>query len=71
MPLTMLDVGREAVISDCRAKDTTKKFLEDLGIVPGTPISIVSEMGGNLIVSVRGTRLALNRGVAQQLIVKR
>ncbi len=70
MPLTMLMPGVEAVINICKAKETTKKFLEGLGIIPGAPISVISEMGGDLIVSVKGARLALNKGVAQQLIVR-
>lgn len=70
MPLTMLPIGKEAVVNECRAKEDTKKFLENLGIIPGVTISVVSEMKGNLIVNVRGSRLALNRGVAQQLIVQ-
>lgn len=70
MPLTMLPIGKEAVVNECRAKEETKKFLAGLGIVPGVSISVVSEMKGNLIVSVKGSRLALNKGVAQQLMVK-
>ncbi len=70
MPLTMLAPGKEAVINICKAKDATKKFLEGLGIIPGVTISVVSEMSGNLIVSVKGARLALNKGVAQQLYVQ-
>jgi ferrous iron transport protein A len=70
MPLTMLSVGKEAVINGCRAKDTTRKYLEGLGVVPGVSISIISEMGGNLIVSVKGSRLALSKGVANQLSVQ-
>ncbi len=66
----MLTPGKEAIINGCRAREATKKFLESLGIVPGTSISVVSEMGGSLIVSVKGSRLALNRGVAQQLLVQ-
>ena len=70
MPLTMLPLGKEAIINECRSKGTTKKFLEGLGIIPGAIISVISEMNGNLIVSVKGSRLALNRGVAQQLLVQ-
>lgn len=70
MPLTMLTPGREAKINACRAKEATKKFLEGLGIVPGASISVISEIDGNLIVSVKGSRLALNKGVAQQLMVQ-
>lgn len=70
MPLTMLPIGKEAVINACNTKEATRKFLESLGIIPGAKISIVSEMGGNLIVNIKGARVALNRGMAQQLIVK-
>lgn len=70
MPLTMLSPGKEAVVGVCRAKDTTRKFLEGLGIIPGVTISVISEFSGNLIVSIKGSRLALNRGVAQQVQVQ-
>lgn len=70
MPLTMLAPGKEAIINICKSRDATKKFLEGLGIIPGASISIISEMNGNLIVSVRGSRLALNKGLAQQLFVQ-
>lgn len=70
MPLTMLTPGVEAIINVCKAKEKTKKFLEGLGIVPGASISVISEMGGDLIVNVKGSRLALNKGIAQQLLVK-
>lgn len=69
MPLTMLSIGKEAIINGYRAKETTKKYLEGLGIVQGAAISIISKMNGNLIVSVKGSRLALNKGIAQQLMV--
>lgn len=69
MPLTMLPIGKEAIINVCKAKEVTKKFLEGLGVIPGVSISVVSEIGGNLIVCVKGSRLALNKGVAQQLLV--
>lgn len=70
MPLTMLSPGKEAKVNVCRSKDTTKKFLEGLGIIPGVTISVISEFSGNLIVSIKGSRLALNRGVAQQVMVQ-
>lgn len=70
MPLTMLPPGKEAIIRECRASEATRKFLEGLGIVPGTPISVVTEMDGNLIVNVKGSRLALSKGVAGQLFIR-
>lgn len=70
MVLTMLTPGKEAVVNICRNKDSTRKFLEGLGIIPGVPIMVISEMCGNLIVCVKGVRLALNKGVAQQILVQ-
>jgi ferrous iron transport protein A len=66
----MLTPGKEAIVNICRAKESTKKFLEGLGIIPGAPISVISEVNGNLIVCVKGARLALNKGIAQQLLVQ-
>jgi len=66
----MLPVGKIARINACRARESTRKFLEGLGIVPGVPISIVSEMNGSLIVNIKGSRVAINRGIAQQLMVE-
>jgi len=41
LPLTMLPVGKEALVNACRAKNATKKFLEGLGIISGASISVV------------------------------
>ena len=70
MPLTMLPVGKEAIVTSYRSKDATKKFLEGLGVISGAPILVVSEINGSLIVSIKGSRIALSRGIAQQLIVE-
>ena len=66
----MLSRGREAKIIACRADDSTKNFLEALGIIPGVTISIISKMKRNIIVSVKGTRLTLSKAIARQLIVQ-
>nr|WP_148138065.1 FeoA family protein [Candidatus Formimonas warabiya] len=70
MPLTMLPVGQEGVVKGCRAKEVTRKYLEGLGLVPGTPVTVILENTGNLIVAVKNSRLALSKGIAQQLLVE-
>ncbi len=69
MPLTMLSIGKEAKINVCRVADTTRKYLEGLGIIPGVSISVISEISGNLIISIKGSRIAISQGIAQQLMV--
>jgi ferrous iron transport protein A len=70
MPLTMLAEGKEAVVHLLKAKEGTKKFLEGLGLIPGTPISVISELDGNLIIALKGSRIAINRGLAQKVLVQ-
>ena len=69
MPLTMLSIGEHAIINNCRATGKTKKHLEDLGIIPGTSISVISELGGSIILSVKGSRLAISKGIASKVSV--
>ncbi len=70
MPLTMLNRNVEAVLKMCQVKDATRKFLEGLGVLPGTKITVLSELNGNLIILVKGSRLAISKGVAQRLFVE-
>lgn len=69
MPLTMLTIGEESSVKRVTGDDKTKRFLEHLGIMAGEKISIVSEITGNIIVSVRDSRIALDRNVAKRILV--
>ena len=43
--------------------------LEDMGFVPGEPIQVVSRIGGNLIVNVKGSRVALASDLAKNIAI--
>ena len=45
------------------------RHLEDLGFLPGEAISVVSRIAGNLIVNVKGSRVALSKELARNIIV--
>ena len=49
--------------------DETRKFLENLGLVKGTKIVVVTEISGNLIINVRDTRVAVSRAMASRIVV--
>lgn len=70
MILTMIDIGTTARIQSVRGKDAVKKHLGGLGFVAGCPVSIVSENGGNLIVKVKGTRIALSKQLACKIVLE-
>ncbi|WP_308752596.1 FeoA family protein [uncultured Anaerotruncus sp.] len=69
MPLTMARTGERAIVREIHGKEETRRFLESLGFVEGGNVTIVSEMGGSLIVNVKDTRIALSRAMASKIMV--
>ena len=69
MPLTMAEKGCELVITGIHGLPDMKKHLEDLGFVKGQSISVVSESAGNLIVDVKGARIAVSKALAMKIYV--
>lgn len=52
-----------------KGNDETKKFLNNLGFIVGEMVSVVSEMGGSVIIKVKDTRVALNKEMALRIVV--
>lgn len=69
MPLSMAGIGEERRIQKINGKDSVRKFLEGLGFVEGSSVTVVSENMGNLIVNVKDTRVALDRSMANRIMV--
>lgn len=69
MPLILATRGNEVSIRKITGNDETKRFLNSLGFVVGESVKIVSEIGGNLIINVKDSRIALDKGMASRIIV--
>lgn len=69
MPLTFADAGEENIIKKIGGKPEVKQHLENLGFVVGGTVSIVSSIGGNLIVNVKDSRVAISREMAGKIMV--
>ena len=69
LPLTMANVGEEHSIKRVGGNAATRKFLENLGFVPGADVMFISEMGGNVIVNVKETRVAVSKEMAVKIMV--
>ena len=67
MPLTLANIGEENVIVHIGGKPETKKHLEDMGFHVGGTVRIVSQLGGNMIVDVKNTRIAIDRTLAAKI----
>ena len=69
MPLTMLNAGETNTIKRLGGKEETKRFLENLGFVVGGNVTVVSDTGGNLIVNVKDSRVAIGRDMANKIMI--
>ena len=69
MPLTLVQTGEENMIRKVGGKPEVKRHLENLGFVPGGRVTVISTIGGNLIVNVKDTRVAISREMAQKIMV--
>lgn len=69
MPLTLASVGEENIIRKVGGNPEVKKHLEDLGFVAGGEVTVISAIGGNLIVNVKDSRVAISREMAGKILV--
>ncbi len=69
MPLTMANVGETNVIKKIGGKEETRRFLENLGFVVGGVVTVISEVGGNIIVNVKESRVAIGKDMANKILV--
>jgi len=69
MPLSMVRNGEENSIKKVGGKEEIRQFLANLGFVPGSHVKIISEISGNVIVSIKESRVAISREMASKIMV--
>ncbi len=69
MPLVYANVGENQIIKKIGGSQETKKHLADLGFNVGGDVSIVNTLGGNVIVNVKESRVALSEELARKIMV--
>lgn len=69
MPLALLKIGETRTVKKITGKDDTKRFLAGLGFIEGCEVKVISETGGNMILNVKDTRVALDRDIARRIVV--
>jgi ferrous iron transport protein A len=65
----MVNVGEANTIKRLGGRQETKKFLESLGFVVGAIVTVITETGGNMIVNVKDSRVAIGKDMANKIIV--
>ena len=69
MPLTMAKTGENNLIKKVGGKEEVRRFLENLGFVVGSPVMVVSQIQGNVIVDVKESRVAISREMANKIMI--
>ena len=69
MPLTLAVIGEENRIKKIGGKPEVKKRLEDLGFVAGGSVTVITSLGGNVIVNVKDTRGAISEEMARKIMI--
>ncbi len=68
IPLSMMRPGETARVLSVRGKDDTRRFLQSLGFVENAEVSVVSELGGNVIVQIKDARVAVSKAMATRIL---
>ncbi|MDD4011062.1 MAG: FeoA family protein [Sphaerochaetaceae bacterium] len=69
MPLAIANVGESKMIRKVSGAPEVRKHLEDLGFVVGGDVTIISHLGGNLIVNVKQSRIAISSEMASRIMI--
>ena len=69
MPLTMAKTGEKVTIRKITGKDEVRQHLAELGFVVDSDVTVVSEIAGNLILQVKDSRLALDKTMANRIMI--
>ena len=69
MPITMANTGDVCTIRKITGKDEIRLHLAELGFVVDTTVSVITQIGGSVILQVRDSRVALDRSMANRIMV--
>ena len=69
MPLTLAGIGEKNIIRKVGGSSEVKKHLENLGFVAGGNVTVLSSIGGNLIVNIKESRVAISREMANKIMI--
>ncbi len=69
MPLTYANAGEINIIKKVGGKPDVKKHLEDMGFVVGGQVSVINQLGGNVIVKIKDVRVAVSAEMARKIMI--
>ena len=70
IPLVFAEKDKSYCIKRINGKDEARRHLNNLGFIEGEAVSVVAELAGNLIIAVKDSRIAIDRAMAQRIVVE-
>ena len=70
MPLALANIGEENTIKKIGGSPEVKKHLENLGFVVGGSVTVITALGGNVIVNVKDARVAISEEMARKIMIR-
>ena len=69
IPLTLAEVGEENIIKKIGGRQEVRSHLENLGFIAGGAVTVINTIGGNVIVNVKESRIAISKEMAQKIMI--
>ena len=69
LPLVSAEIGEVGIIKKIGGSPEVKQHLENLGFVVGTEVTVINKMGGNILVKVKESRVAISQEMAQKIMI--
>ena len=69
MPLNMIGTGKSAMVRRVSGNDDVRRYLGALGFVQGAQVTLLTQIGGSVIVNVCDSRVAINKDMAAHILV--
>jgi ferrous iron transport protein A len=69
MPIKFASLGENRAIKKIGGRDDTQCFLAKLGFVPGASVKVITKINDNIIVNIKGTRVAISSEMANKIFV--
>ena len=69
MPLSLAQTNQAYTVKKVGGKPEVRQHLMDLGFVEGSNVRVVSELAGSIIIEVKNVRIALNRDMANKIMI--
>ena len=69
LPLTMAKAGETVTIRRITGREEVRQRLAELGFVVDSDVTVISEIAGNLILQVKDSRIALDKAMANRMMI--